>query len=276
MAAVKPKAGKFLRWFPMQESSGNIVDVIGGDEGVETSATIGQGTGHVGANARDFERDDTGWFVIPDAAELRWYQSDLTLGYWFRAESFPTSGPYGYQVIKGDTSAGFGAFVRLEYGTGYKMRASIQLRLVKFTNTASISSAAWFFVMLSMDYDVGNTIEVYNASGTLVWNGTNTDTDDSDNNSGDLNIGGDPAGPGCYDGLMEQFFVYDGVFTTDEKTFMVNGGAGVQWSDIKVVGGSQFWYFGDWKKRLKDNLKKKLETPVPAYPLDVVKGGVLI
>jgi len=42
------------------------------------------------------------------------------------------------------------------------------------------------------------------------------------------------------------------------------------------AGGGMFWYFADWKKRLTDNLKKKLAFPQPAYPLDVVKGGILI
>ena len=47
-------------------------------------------------------------------------------------------------------------------------------------------------------------------------------------------------------------------------------------SPLAEKGGAIFWYFDNWKKRLTDNLKKKLAFPQPAYPLDVVKGGILI
>lgn len=227
----QPDYTKFLRWFPMQEESGNIVDEIIAAEGVDTN-TVGYSTGHIGSNARQFTRADGDYFAIPNPGDLTVYQTDMTIGFWLRPEGYWTSGAYQYYIINGNTgAASWDWFFRLGYDGTYRFRANIN-GVMNVYQDSLMSGNNWYFVLISFDYGTGGTWQVWNTSGTKIKEASSSDSSAGSNTGNGWYIGRDTANATGTECSMEQLFFYDGILTDDEKSWLVNGGDGREWTDF--------------------------------------------
>lgn len=88
-----------IAYWPLDEASGDALDVHGTNTLTETSGTIASVAGVVG-NARDFEEGDTEYFAIADNAPLSIGDITFSVNLWLQLESeanFPVAVSKGFR-----------------------------------------------------------------------------------------------------------------------------------------------------------------------------------
>jgi len=231
----KPDRSLFRGYWNLDEASGNAIDsTANGNTLTETSGTIESAEG-----GRDFEAGDTEYFTKADNADLSFADEVFTIGCWVKLES-----------KTGDrnliTKYNYGADKR-EYGLQYDTDTDrFRIRISPTgTNTniadlyagseGAVSTGTKYFVLTWHD-PVANKVYIQ------IDNGTVDDVSHtygcSDNDSpfilgADWNDG---TPNGLMDGIMWSAFVYAGVMTADERTWMYNGGTPRKWNELGILG----------------------------------------
>lgn len=212
----------------LNEASGNAVDSHGSNTLTDNN-TVGSGTGLVYGTARDFEASNTEYFEITDNPGLSTGDIDLTFECWVNFESFGS-----IPGVLGKDNSGAG---QREYGLYAYTSGTNRVRWFVSSNGTSESAAAevaglstgvWCQVICWHD-------SVNNEIGCVVNAGTPTTT----SHSGGLIDGtaafriGDVPGNSLYmDGLIGPVRFWKRVLTSQERTDLYNGGAGLAYTDF--------------------------------------------
>jgi hypothetical protein len=226
-----------MAWYPLDEASGNALDAHNAHHMTETGGTIAAATGPGGVNgARDFELDDTEYFVVADHADLSMGDIDFSLAAWVRLEG--PQNPRGIVFNKGfDTSFEYSVIFDGYDNTGkFIFRIASATNFVNFTSIAAddfgvAAGATWYLVVARHDA-TANTIDIGVNAGTQTsaaysagcWDGGN-----------ELSIGGSVEGTPL-DGLMAQVGVWKKKLTSDEITWLYNSGNGRTYAAIVAEG----------------------------------------
>lgn len=226
-------------YYELNEASGNAIDAHDVHDLTDTN-TVGASAStpcRVG-NARDFERDNSQYFVIADNADLSFGNEDFTVWGWMQLESKPasvdlsaiqkTTGGTGEYFLQYRNNDGTDRFAFAVFGSA----AFGDFGLVTADNLGSPSTGTCYFV-------VGWHDSVNDVIGIQVNNGTaNTvaHTAGVFDGTGDFTISGFEFS-NFWDGLLDEMGVARKVLTTGEKDFLWNGGSGRSYSDIQNEGG---------------------------------------
>ena len=214
-------------YWRLDEASGNAIDSFGSLDLTDTN-TVGSGTGHVAAAARDFEVGSAEYFTRADEAAFEVGAQSWSACGWINHESTPAS--HHNLISKFDANADAGS------GRGWKLHVDSGNALVvvnkdgtnstTLTHGTALSSATWYFVAGGYDASVSKNWCSVNAGtralGSVVAISHNDETYS-------FRIGRVVNGSaGVYwDGLMEQWGLWIGRVLTDvELTYIYNAGVG--------------------------------------------------
>lgn len=217
----------------LDEASGNALDSVGSNHAVETSGTIGAASGPGGSGgSRDFEAGDTEYFEVADNATVSTGDIDVTKEVWVNGETiagFPVVIGKGWNnaaprewVLYCDTSDGGKLVYTVETAGGVTAEARWG------TNP---STATWYQVLMWHD-SVNNLIGISVNNGTPVTTAHSGGIRDS---AMSFQIGAsERAGTQSlyWDGLIAKARIWKRVLTSDERTWLYNGGTGRTYAQI--------------------------------------------
>lgn len=216
-----------ISYWKMDEGSGDALDAHGANT-LSDNATVGTGTGIING-ARDFELDNGEFFSRADNASLSLgSDTDFTISAWINIEDNTFSNPI---VCKR-----YGTFSNEE--TEYLLSANVSTkpRLVVGSGAsfqfvdwgASLSTATWYFIVAWHD-STADKIFIQINNGTpveAIWAGGTQD------GNGDFLLGGLAGSSVTFDGLIDEAGFWKRVLTSQERTDLYNGGAGLPYSSF--------------------------------------------
>lgn len=208
-----------VSYWKMDESSGDAIDVHGGNTLVDTGS-VASGAGVINTS-REFSGAGTDYFSKASNASLQTGDIDFTWAFW----AYRDTDTIKRVFVKGTTNSEYnclfdGGASRYLFavwtGAGQTGIASVEL-------TTLLGTAAWHFIVCWHD-SVANTINIQGNNGTVYstahTGGVHVDTQDFF--CGILDSGGSHP----WDGRLDEIGFWKRVLTADERTQLYNGGAG--------------------------------------------------
>lgn len=218
-------------YWPLNEASGNAIDVHGSNDLTETSGTIAAATGKI-SGARDFEAGDSENFRAASSASLTTGDIDFTVSAWVMLES---TGDNREIVCKFNAGGDSASEFKLDYGSAAdRFRFVVRVAsggsngTVTDTVLGAPSLATWYFLVAWHDAGA-NTLNLQINNGTVdsVSHTTGVRTGTVDWVIGDVSASGDP-----WDGLLCEIGFWKRVLTSDERTALWNDGDGLAYEDF--------------------------------------------
>jgi hypothetical protein len=217
-------------FWKMDEASGTRVDETANNNDLTANGTggVASAAGKI-SDAADFEKGDSDYLSIADASQTGLdITGDFTIAFWMKLESLPSSSGSASTIIQKYT-AGNGYFVFLA-DTDDK----VYIDLYGGGNTRDISTNA--FVVSG---DVGNWVHVVVASSltsgnvAMYKNGSSVSVTTGGTRIGAIGTNAEPfqIGGGSfynyYDGLLDEFGIWNRLLTGAEVTSLYNSGNGL-------------------------------------------------
>ena len=228
----KPDRSLFRGYWNLDEASGDAIDsTANGNTLTETSGTIASAEG-----GRDFELGDTEYFTRADNASLSFADEAFTIGAWVKLESQTFT-----RVILSKWDWGLNKREYLlwydDTDDRYEFRISgngTENIGVLANNYGAVPATTKAFVIAWHD-PVANKIYIQVDNGVVDELAHTTGCNDNTTafalgtyfNSGAQNSN--------LDGIEWSAFVYAGLMTADERTWMYNSGTPRKWSEIYFV-----------------------------------------
>ena len=230
---AKPDWTKFRGYWNLDEAGGsNAIDsTANGNELVETLGTIESTEG-----GRDLELGETEYFAIADNASLSFADVEMTFGIWGKLESQATT---QYIMSKYDRGIDQRAYA-LVYVTGadryvlYIDDNGTGATSVTANNYGAVPATTKAFIMgwhdpvankIYISVNNGAANEAAHAGGILDNTAPFAIGTTFDNTAAELWL----------DGIVWSGFVYAGLMTAGEKTWLYNAGVPRKWSEIYFV-----------------------------------------
>lgn len=154
-----------VSFWKLDESSGTRYDAFGSNDLTDNN-TVGQGTGTVYTNAADFESSNSEYLSIADASQSGLdITGDLTISFWVKFESTPTTGNVWGIVSKYDSNPSTNASYLFDI---YNNGGTLEFRFVVssdgtaggisvVTSTTTPTTGVWYHVVGGHD-DTANEI----------------------------------------------------------------------------------------------------------------------
>ncbi len=226
-----------VSYYKLDETSGDVVDSHGSNDGTNNGATRGA-TGIIG-NAFDFD----GTNDIIEISSLQSFTGPKTVSAWVKVDTLQ---PLQFQYVIGKWSDKYGresfCIKRLNKSSENKW----QFRAWKdiYTNysvasTSTISTDTWYHLAFVQD-TVNKEVEFFVdgvSQGTDTWDGSTETTTSS------VFIGGrgSPSPSNYYiDGTIDEVGIWSRLLTTDEITQLYNSGSGMSYGDYRTLLINQF------------------------------------
>lgn len=218
----------------LDEASGNAIDAHAAYDFTDNN-TVGSGTGHVNANARDFERDNSEFFSRATEADIEVGDEDFTMEAWVNHES--TSGIQGI-AGKWDNAGTDEGWDWYYFGAGggytFDVRDAADANTVGVvSSTGSTSESVWNHVVVRHNAATNelaifvNTTKSTQAHSGGVRQGTSRFT-----------VGKGDRFDGHFDGLMGPFRFWKRALSDSEiQTDLWNDGAGLTYAELDGGGG---------------------------------------
>ncbi|MCK5021433.1 MAG: LamG domain-containing protein [Candidatus Peribacteraceae bacterium] len=222
-----------ISYWELNEESGQRFDRHGSNDLKDNNSVL-YGTGKQG-NAANFEADNSEYLSHADNADLSFGDEDFTIGTWVKLETVGVDRPIvtkydtglnnrEYSLLYQHSSTRFGFWIS-NNGTDWITELADEL--------GAPDAGTWYFIVAWHD-SVANTLNIQVNNGTpdsqAYSNGCN------DNVTG-FKIGGgtyNGSASGYCDGLIDEVGVWNRVLTSDERTALYNGGAGVSYDDLLI------------------------------------------
>ncbi len=215
-----------ISYWKLDEASGNALDAHGANDLTADGfgSTPGTAAGVINT-ARSFNRTNAESFYRADNSDLSSGDIDLTVAFWFKVSSQP-----GTQVFV-HKGGDIGTHEYTSFLSGGAVFFRVQ-NAAASVSTGSVSNGVWYHVVVWHD-SVNNEIGVAVNAGTPAtasYSGGITDAGDR------FQIGGDSGGGRTVDGYMDEVGFWKRVLTSQERTDLYNGGAGLAYP-FSVAGG---------------------------------------
>lgn len=228
---------QLVSFWKLDEASGARADSHGGNT-LTDNLSVGSGTGLVYGTVADFEVDTQNWLSRADNSDLSGgVGKSFTIAAWVKLESFGSNrGVFG----KGVNGSGF------EYMLFYNdADARYRFRVASATAEANAalvdqgggsgggaapSTGTWYLVIV--DHDAANNlIGIASSIDGIATKYTAAYSADVWDSAGDFNIGRTSAYfPSYADGLIGPVMFWNRVLTSQERTDLYNGGAGLTYA----------------------------------------------
>jgi hypothetical protein len=238
-----------ISYWKLDEASGNALDAHGSNELTEHigfGAGIGTGTGKIN-NGRDFVWSNLEWFEHASNSDLH-AGGDITLACWFRCEDLTDlfNGVANLFAKGGGTDFDYGVVLT---STGYLAFLTAGAAAYENLETVDcldpVSAGVWNYVVCWYDSSTGINIQVNN--GTVYNNPAGLEP----YSSSELFIIGHDGFSSGFDGIIDEAGLWKRVLTSDERTSLYNGGAGLAYpfATGRDVGKIIQPRFGLWGRR---------------------------
>lgn len=223
-----------VSYWKLDEASGDAIDAHSTNDLTDTN-TVGAATGKIN-NGRDFEQGSQEHFSRADNADLSLgADTDFTFAGWMNIEDKTFNSTL---VSKGEPTTTATLEYWLRYNSGndrfsFSTGNSSADAIVSANNLGSPSTATWYFVVCWHDSGA-NKIFIQINNGTAdeaAWSGGTW------NGSGVFNLGGQVGSGVKCDGIIDEVGFWKRVLTSDERTSLYNGGAGLSYDNFTPAGG---------------------------------------
>ncbi|MGD8457414.1 MAG: SpvB/TcaC N-terminal domain-containing protein, partial [Anaerolineales bacterium] len=204
--SVSDLTTKLLAYWKLDEASGNRADSYGSNMLIDNNS-VGQGSGIVKENSADFESSSNHWFSLNTPISFA-DQEESTLFFWIDREDDINSYLTGSQ------------------STTHTMNLQLDGD-VKFYNDSGTPAPKWTSVLNEEPHSLCFTLES-NRDITLYIDGVSQGTHTFSTHSAytiDV-IGNSGAGDGDFDGLLDEFAIFNDTLTQDEIDYLHNNGFG--------------------------------------------------
>ena len=212
-----------ISYWKLDEASGNALDAHGSNDLTDTNA-VGSAAGKIN-NARDFESGSTQYFTKADNADLSTGDIDFTLSCWVNAESLGTrtilgkfvGGAFEYRI-------GFNASGLLTWRCWTNQTVSGRID----TANGAVAVGTWLHIVAWHD-SVNDVIGLALNAGTATTVAHTTGVQDT---TAPFGIGAWGSGSEPFDGLIDEVGFWKRVLTSQERTDLYNGGAGLSYDSF--------------------------------------------
>lgn len=208
----------------LEEASGSRADDIGGNTLLDTN-TVTSNPGKIGTAAQ-LTAASGEYLALADNAALSMGDIDFTVGAWVYLD---TTASIMYVLSKLTAGTVAGIEYRLFYSTGASLTFSVSNGTTN-TNVAAggvLVASSWYFAVGWHD-SVANTVNIQLNNGTPVSAGHTVGAQDG---VAPFHIGAANAS-NFWNGRLDQVGVWKRVLTTQERTDLYNGGAGLAFSQM--------------------------------------------
>lgn len=219
-----------ISYWKMDEASGDAVDSHGTNTLTDQN-TVGSAAGKIN-NGRDFERDSVEHFTHTDNASLSTGDIDFTFAFWFKPE---TVVDFEWILAKDDLSS------NRDYGFYSDASGTVYFYVVtgssvQVPSNVNISAGTWYHIVGWHD-SVNNEIGIAINAGTAATQAHSLGVNDT---TAGFCIGG-ASGTNTADGIIDEVGFWKRVLTSQERTDLYNGGAGLAYGSF---GGAAAIYVG--------------------------------
>jgi len=213
-----------ISYYNADEASGDLMDIHGSHDLTDTN-TVGSGTGILN-NARDYELDRSEYHGITDHSDFSFVDDDFSMSVWVKPETAsPGAGgscifSKSASVVSGNTGDEY-ALGMSQFGGGslsWTVRSASAVTQ-KFWN-AVLTTGSWFHIVVWHDSSA-NVIGINVNDGTALTAAHTTGCQDGANN---FLVGATHGGANFFDGLIDEFGVWNKVLSSAEITQLYGSG----------------------------------------------------
>tara|TARA_R110000744_G_scaffold30606_3_gene72360 strand:+ start:1841 stop:2656 length:816 start_codon:yes stop_codon:yes gene_type:complete len=238
-AAPSTLTDGLMAYWPLDEASGTRADSHSNSLDLTDNNTVSQGTGHVYANAADFEEATFEYLSRASTDLLQPLSFSISL--WIKPEDL--TGPVTPFISKYDATDSEQSYLLYYYPPDNKLFWAVYENdgaggpggsvTQVITAAYPMSSGSWYHIVVTLD-DLNEIQLIINDGTPLTASmGESMYQSSSDFGIGTIFDGGSPApGPPHYDGLMEATSFYNRVLTAAEITSLYNSGAGLKYTQL--------------------------------------------
>lgn len=220
-----------VSYWKLDEASGSALDAHGSNNLTESSGTISPATGKIN-NCRDFELGDTEYFQVASNSTLVTGDIDFTFAGWVQLESKAAT---SYAFVSKDPS-GSGREYEIGWVTGtdrfrfilFDNATGVTATVLNATAAGAPSTGTWYYLVawhdaaadtMNLQVNNGTAASVSFSGGTYAGTAAFT-------------LGARSNATTFHDGLMDEWGFWKRVLTSDERTALYNGGAGLPYSSF--------------------------------------------
>lgn len=219
-----------ISFWELEEASGTRNDSHGSNHLTDNN-TVAAGTGKVG-NAADFESSNSEYLSHASNSDLQTGNIDFSICAWANLES-----NLDVQVVSKDDDAASSRDYTLDRGSSNNFRFYINGGGGGLIIVSSVepSLATWYFVVAWHDA-TADTLNIQVNNGSV--DSASTSGTAPEVSAAEFRIGArEYAGfEGYFDGLIDQVGLWKRVLTTQERTDLYNGGAGLSYAAMAPAG----------------------------------------
>lgn len=202
-----------MAWYSCEETSSVRYDATDNDNDLTDNNTVGYGTG-VNGNACDFERDNTEYLSIAYASQTDFTPSDeWSLSMCFKLETLSSNSAV-FQMTDGTQK------LYLDLASGQpRIYTASGNAYWSLPLTTPISASTWYHYVFTFDSSVVKLYIDQNDQGAPVSNTMSGDVSGTGANYiGASSVGGSP-----FDGLVDEWAMFNRVLTSTEVSSLVDG-----------------------------------------------------
>lgn len=214
-----------VRYFSLDEASGNAIDAVGGLNLTETGGTIASVAGKVG-NARDNEHGDGTYFRTTSESDLRGGNTDFTWAGWINAESFT-----GFDPVLGKWGTTDHEYLMWVGGGNTLNWTCAEADGTEVTNSweaFTLATGTWYFIVVWHD-SVNDQIGISVNDGTPDTVAFPTGVDST---TQEFSLAGNEEAGNKFDGLVDEWGFWRRKLSASDITFLYNSGNGRSYAEI--------------------------------------------
>jgi len=204
-----------VSWYNLEETSGDVVDIWGSNDGTNNGATRGV-TGIIN-NAFDFDDTNSEYVDIPDGTFDFAVEDSFAVSLWVKTTQ---TDPAGIISFLDDANV----YMTLNKDEAGKIRFSIYDGSTAYrVNSADINDGNWHHVVFNYDYSTGNQSVWTDGElieSTINNNGARVEAGESNGNT--LGVDYDQ----YYDGITDEVGIWSRALTSSEVSDLYNSGNG--------------------------------------------------
>ena len=230
-----------IGWWRMGDNDGGTGTTItdqgsGGNDGTLTNGPTYSTDVPSFTNTYSVDFDGTDDSLdVSSTSDYAFGSSGFSISFWFKGGSTNDSSGYGVNIFDMRTSLGGsqpslwietkGASSLVKYYASNAYRVS---------TTATINSGTWYHLAITND---GSTTKIY-----LDGNSIGTGSDPTNYVAAPLRIGGYHGNQNYYDGLVDEFAIFNSELSASDVTAIYNSGTPADLSSLSPIG---WWRMGD-------------------------------
>lgn len=237
-----PDSGLQAYW-KLNETSGTRMDETSNNNDLTDNNTVLYGTGKLD-NAADFESTNSEYLSIADASQTGLdMANDMSFSFWVNLETATDGTPRALFAKTG--TAGYYCQHYIWTSKKIVFTWSDGGGSNQATCATDLGTGAWHHVVITVSRAAGGSGILFYIDGSSVTAGDVSGSRTGDGSNTDPFIIGANNGPSQYfDGMIDEFGVWNRVLTSGEVTTLYNGGAGLTYPEVSTTSAGKLLLMG--------------------------------